>query len=112
MDEVLKKQFQAEQKITIRNPKDNRVITRSWRQASHLVDRGWKIIGSEGEGIVKKSLENKDASPVASVTVNNPDLFNLDELKVKYKDLTGRTAHYKWDKDKILEKIKEHGKKD
>lgn len=109
MEEVLARKFPNEQKITIRNPKDNRVITRKWLSAKHLVDRGWKIIGSEAEP-VKKSLENGAAAPVAKTTVNNPDLFTEDEAKAKYEELYSKKPFWKWDKQKIIEKILAHGK--
>ncbi len=110
MDNALSNKFPNDRKITIRNPKDGRVITRQWVSAKHLVDRGWEIIGSEALEVeqVKKSPENGDASHVANVKVNNPDLFSLEELKVKYKDLTGRMPNHKWNKEKILEKIKDY----
>ncbi len=114
MDNALSSKFSNDRKITIRNPKDGRAITRQWISAKYLVDRGWKIIGSEALEVeqVKKSPENGDASHVANVKVNNPDLFTLEELKVKYKDLIGRMPHHTWNKETILEKIKEHGKED
>jgi len=114
MDNALSSKFPNDRKITIRNPKDNRVITRPWISARHLVDRGWKIQGSEALEVekVKKSSENGDASHVANVKVNNPDLFNLEELKVKYKDLTGRMPHHKWNKETILNKIKDYAPAD
>ena len=112
MDNALLTKFPLEQKITIRNVKgDNRTMTRPWLSARHLVDRGWEIVGSEASPAIKKSSENGNAAPVASVKINNPDLFSLEELKVKYKDLIGRMPHHKWSKETILEKIKEHGEK-
>ena len=110
MDDVLAKKFPNNQKITIRNPKDSRVITRPWVSAKHLVDRGWKIIGSEANGTIKKSSENGAVPHVPSTVINNPDLFTLEEAKAKYKELKKRKPFWKWDKQKIIEKILAHGK--
>ncbi len=111
MDNVLARKFPNDQKITIRNPKDNRVITRPWISAKHLVDRGWKIIGSEAVAEpIKKSLENGAVSHVPSTIVNNPDLFTEDEAKAKYEELYSKKPFWKWDKQKIIEKILAHGK--
>ncbi len=111
MDDVLVRKFPNEQRITIRNPKDNRVITRPWISAKHLVDRGWKIIGSEAEP-VKKSLENGAVAPVAKTVTNNPDLFTEDEAKAKYEELFSKKPFWKWDKQTIIDKILAHGKED
>jgi len=109
MDDVLVKKFPNDQKITIRNPKDNRVITRPWISAKHLVDRGWKIIGSEAEP-VKKSLPPEDVAPVAKTVVNSPDLFTEDEAKAKYEELYSKKPFWKWNKQTIIDKILKHGK--
>jgi len=110
MDDVLIRKFPNDQKITIRNPKDNRVITRPWISAKHLVDRGWKIIGSEAEP-VKKSVENVVA-PVAKTVTNNPDLFTEGEAKAKYEELYSKKPFWKWDKKTIIDKILGHGKQE
>ena len=92
MDDVLIRKFPNDQRITIRNPKDNRVITRPWISAKHLVDRGWKIIGSEAEP-VKKSLENGAVAPAAKTVKNNPDLFTENEAKAKYEALYSKKPY-------------------
>lgn len=114
MENALMTKFPLEQKITIRNVKgDNRVMTRPWLSARHLVDRGWEVIGSEAleSPTIKKTEQNGNAAPVASVKINNDSLFTLEELKIKYKDLTGRMPYHNWDKETILEKIKGYGEK-
>lgn len=96
-------------KLTIKNLKDGRVITRFARQANLLLQaKYWVLVGSESEApVTQEKKEESVAAPVAEVEV--PEV-EINDYRDKYKELTGKKPYHGWNIEQLVEKISNYGK--